>query len=526
MLRGRGSQGMSDESPATARQDRAIADDVRTLHRLGYAQELARRMSGFSNLAISMSIICILSGGITSYHLGLASVGGAAIGIGWPAACLFSLVVAATMGQVASAFPTAGGLYHWAAILGGRGWGWATAWFNLAGLVTVLAAINVGTYEFVARSFAPWWLQHGWIQVVVLLAITLSQAGFNHWGIRLTSRLTDFSGYWILLVAAALTVTFGVIAARHGFDLERLRTFTNFGGLPTEAPVWPPHESLARLFLLGLLLPAYTITGFDASAHVSEETIGAAENVPRGIVRSVLVSGAAGWLMLAAMTLALPDVGEGVRQGSGVFHWLVARRLDPVWGRVLLAAIALAQYLCGLATVTSASRMAFAFARDGGLPGSHWLRRVDPVHRTPVAAIWATAAATVLFTLYTPVYSTITAVCTILLYVSYVLPAALGFRAYGTTWTTMGPWTLGVWFKPAAAASVLGCGALIVIGMQPPNDKAVFVVGLFVIVLLVGWFAQARQRFPGPPRGVLHWREKAELDEAERAVHQEPIGDE
>src|SRR5438309_8947608 len=120
---------------------RQIADDVRTLERLGYAPELLRRMSAFSNYAISLSIICILAGGVTSFHLGLCSVGGAAIGLGWPLACLLSLAFAATMGQAASAFPTAGGLYHWASILGGRGWGWVTAWLNLTGLITVLAAI-------------------------------------------------------------------------------------------------------------------------------------------------------------------------------------------------------------------------------------------------------------------------------------------------------------------------------------------------------------------------------------------------
>src|SRR5437763_10720038 len=105
--------------------DRDIADDVRVLHRFGYAQELARRMGGFSNYALSLSIICILSGGVTSFHIGFCSVGGAAIGLGWPLVALFSLAVAATMGQLASAFPTAGGLYHWASILGGKGWGWA-----------------------------------------------------------------------------------------------------------------------------------------------------------------------------------------------------------------------------------------------------------------------------------------------------------------------------------------------------------------------------------------------------------------
>src|SRR3954447_20042861 len=104
----------------SAEEGKQIAEDVRTLQRFGYAQELARCLGAFSNFALSLSIICILSGGLTSFHLGFCATGGAAIGLGWPLACLFSLAVAITMGQVASAFPTAGGLYHWAAILGGR----------------------------------------------------------------------------------------------------------------------------------------------------------------------------------------------------------------------------------------------------------------------------------------------------------------------------------------------------------------------------------------------------------------------
>jgi amino acid transporter len=129
------------------------SEDERLLRALGYKQELARRMSGFSNFAISLSIICILAGGITSFHVGWCSVGGASIGIGWPLACLFSLVVALSMAQIASAFPTAGGLYHWSSILGGRGWGWVTAWFNLVGIVTALGAINAGTYDFATAAF-------------------------------------------------------------------------------------------------------------------------------------------------------------------------------------------------------------------------------------------------------------------------------------------------------------------------------------------------------------------------------------
>ncbi|AMV39714.1 amino acid permease [Planctomyces sp. SH-PL62] len=489
-------------------------DDARRLRGLGYKQELARRLNGFSNFAISFSIICILAGGVSSFHLGLCSVGGASIGLGWPLVALFSLAVAATMGQLASAFPTAGGLYHWAAILGGRGWGWATAWFNLAGLVTVLAAINVGTYRTAATAMGygggmETWREH-LAQVFVVVAITASQAAINHLGISVTARLTDFSGYWILAVSALLAGA--LLGFAPTLDFGRLVAFENFGGA-AGGGVWPETGSLAMLFALGALLPAYTITGFDASAHASEETLDASESVPRGIVRSVLISGIAGWVLLSAVVLAAPSVSEAAAKGEGAFPWILHSAF-PTWlASAFAAAIVVAQYLCGLATVTSTSRMAFAFARDGGLPFSAAMRRVSPRRRSPAVAIWATSAAAVLFTVYTPVYSTITAVCTILLYLSYVLPSILGARAYGKTWTIMGPWNLGRGFRPLAWLSALGCAGLIAIGMQPPNEQSAWVVGTMVIALAVVWFAGERKRFPGPPvlreihRHAIHLQE-------------------
>jgi amino acid transporter len=490
-------------------RDRTIADDVRTLHRLGYAQELARRMSGFSNFALSLSIICILAGGVTSFHLGFCGVGGASIGLGWPLVCLFSLVVALTMAQVASAFPTAGGLYHWAAILGGRSWGWATAWFNLVGLVTVLAAINMGAVEFVFGAFLPEVKPDPSWKLAAVLGVTASQAVFNHLGIRVTTLLTDFSGYWILAVAALLTLA--LLAFAPGFQPGRLITFANYSGLPAGEPVWPETASTLWLFALGALLPAYTITGFDASAHTSEETVGASRNVPRGIVRSVLASGVAGWVMLMAVVLAMPDLDAAAGQGERAFVWTLNEALPRPLALALLAGIAVAQYLCGLATVTSASRMAYAFSRDGGLPWSPVWRHVSQRFRVPARSIWLVAVAAVLFTAYTPVYSTITVVCTLFLYLSYVLPAALGFFAHGRTWTQMGPWHLGRWYRPLAVLSVVGCLGLIVIGMQPPNEKAAYVVGGACLLLVVGWYTRARRRFPGPPRTVLTLHRPAEV---------------
>lgn len=492
------------------------SDDRRTLEQLGYAQELSRVLGGFSNFAISLSIICILAGGVTSFHVGFCSVGGASIGLGWPLVSLFALCVAATMGQIASAFPTAGGLYHWAAILGGRGWGWVTAWFNLAGLIAVLAAINVGTFRFAVGAFAPEFTPTEFQQLLAVGLITVSHAIINHLGIRVTRVLTDFSGYWILFVSAVLTVV--LLLAVQTFDVERLWTFTNYSGFPhtppdameSVDPIWPATLSLGWLFALGFLLPGYTITGFDASAHVAEETAGAARNVPRGIVRSVLVSAVFGWVMLCAAVLAMPDPNIVAEKGEQAFVFTLSTAVPQWFYMVLCGAIVLAQYLCGLATVTSTSRMAFAFARDGGLPFSQQVRSISPRFRTPVVAIWLVAISATLFTVYAAAYATIAASAAVLLYISYVLPTAIGLVAYGRWWTRMGPWQLGFWFRPLAVVSLLGCIGLVVIGMQPPNEKVTWAVGGMAIVLGVMWFAFAKRQFPGPPHimNTLHMSEK------------------
>jgi amino acid transporter len=493
------------------RQSRIVDEDVHLLNSLGYGQELLRHMSGFSNFAVSFSIICILAGGITSFPQGFSSVGGAAIGLGWPACCLLSLCVALAMAQLASAFPTAGGLYHWAAILGGRGWGWLTAWFNLAGLITALAAINVGTYQFALRAISPLVdiEPNSWepgtqlaAQIAGVLAITSAQALFNHRGIRLTAALTDFSGYWILFVASILTVA--ALAYAPSIDPARLITFTNYSGA-AGGDIWPSTANIGWLFLLGFLLPAYTVTGFDASAHTAEETVGASHHAPRGIVRSVLVSGLFGWAMLAAIVVAVPDMDEAARQGNESFHWIVGQILPKQLWTVLALGIVIAQFFCGLATVTSASRMAFAFARDGGLPFSRHVRHVSPKYLTPAVAIWTVSLLSVAFVVHTQTYSTITGACTIFLYISYVIPTALGLVAYGRTWRQMGPWHLsGPLYRTMAVMSIFGCGLILVVGIQPPNSQNLWTVLFALTLTALVWVVYERAHFRGPPQGVLN----------------------
>jgi amino acid transporter len=508
-------------------ESRILAEDEANLHRMGYAQELSRRMHGFSNFAVSFSIICILAGGITSFQVGFSTLGGGGVFIGWIVGAIFAMIVAASMAQIASAYPTAGALYHWSSILGGRGWGWATAFVNLLGLIFVIASVNVGVYTLFTSLIlgnifhidtAHWGFAQQTIAVVV---ITASQAMFNHLGIRTTTRLIDFSGY--LIFAVAIGITLAMLFSVQHFDFGRLVTFTNYSGKPG-GDVVPASRSLFYVFLLGLLLPLYTITGFDGSAHASEETVDARRAVPRGILNAVFWSFAFGLIMEASFVLAMPDMNKAAGQGANIFFALFAGL--PVAAPVkdiLYVGIVLSNYLCALAGLTATSRMVFAFSRDGGLPGHRYWRRVSPTHRSPVPAIWLTAVLSVAATLYSPAFAALAAGCAMFLYISYVMPVAAGLFAEGKSWTEFGPFRLGALSKPLAVLSIIGAFILIYIGIQPPNNILIsYGIGL-IILMLVLWFGIARTRFPGPPVGEAIPGRMAIISAEERAL-QNPTG--
>lgn len=497
--------------------DRLHADDVKTLHSMGYAQELSRRMGHFSNFAISFSIICILSGGINSLAQGTSGAGGAALGIGWIVGGAAALMFALGMAQISSAFPTAGGLYHWSSILGGRFWGWLTAWFNLLGLITVLAAINVGTFNFFVGAFgASVGVEAGYMpQLIFMILVTGSHALVNHLGIKFTTRLTDFSGYLILFGAVLLTVA--LLAYAPSYDFSRLWTFTNYSG-DAGGGVWPVTSSIMLIFFLGLLLPIYTLTGYDASAHTAEETIGAAKRVPTAIIHSVFWAALFAWLFSSAFVLAIPDMNEAAKQGWNVFFWVMDNTLPVELKMFLYVIILVAQYLCGLATVTSASRMTFAFARDNGLPGSSYLKTVSPKWRTPVHAIWISAILAVAFTAYADAYSTVVSVTSIMLYLSYAMPIAAGLFAYRRSWTQMGPWDMGPGFRVVALLCIGIAGVIFYIGVQPPNELALKVLGFIGALTLIAWFGLESRRFQGPPVGDRIAARAAQIAAAEAAV--------
>ncbi|MFM2223654.1 MAG: hypothetical protein RLZZ78_1911 [Armatimonadota bacterium] len=490
-------------------QAKVLHDDSEesVLAELGYEQQLDRRLSQFSNFAVSFSIISILTGGVNSVAQVTSGVGGAGIGIGWPLGCLLSGLFAVGIAQISSSFPTAGGLYHWATILGNRFIGWITAWMNVIGLVTALASINAGAWNFFIGAFGkslniP---DSPYIPITAVALMTFGQAAINARGIRLTSKLTDMTGYLLLVTTVVASIALLVVSGP--LHIERLWEFTNFTG-PAGGDVWPQVSS-EWAFLLGLLLPIYTITGYDGSAHTSEETKNATATVPRAIVRSVLWAFLAGWVILSAVVLAIPDMREAAQQGWNVFFWVLEKRLPDIIRYPILISIFLCQMLCGMATVTSTSRMTFAFARDGGLPLSKLLASVNPSTKAPEAAIWATAAITSIFMAMATltnikgvsVYAVVVSCTVIFLFLTYAIPVILGGLALGgRLWPAPGKWSIGVVPFKILSATVSGLLLFILyLGVQPPNQWALTVLIATIAILSVLWVTIQKRTYKGPP---------------------------
>lgn len=488
-------------------------EDVKVLHSMGYAQELTRRMGPFQNFAISFAIICIVAGGITAFPAALSAGGGGSIGYIWPLGSLFALLVAAAMGQVASSYPTAGGIYHWSSILGGRGFGWAAAWFNLLGLLFVVSSVNFGLFNLFRDLFLAQvlgmdvtnWTPAGefstgwWVQTAFITCVTIVQALLNHYFLRITTILTDWSGYIIL--ATAVVLTLALLAYAPSLNFSRLFTFTDFTGEPG-GNVWPQAHVFLYVAALGLLHAVYTITGFDASAHTSEETRNAQREVPKGMIRSVWWSFLFGYFMVCAIVLALPDqtdasgtvvdgVAAAAKQGWASFNWLMQVSAMPFWLKALIIiGIVVSNFLCALAGLTSCSRMMFAFARDGGLPMSNVLRQVSPTYRTPGAAIWVGGALSIVATLYGGAFLVLSTGCAVFLYLSYLMPIGAALKSeLGGEWTNKGPFDLKAASIPVAVLAILGCALLIFVGVQPPQEKVGYLIVLMILALAAFWFA-------------------------------------
>ncbi|MDQ1484522.1 MAG: hypothetical protein QOJ62_215 [Actinomycetota bacterium] len=504
--------------PVSAGPDVAVMDpDQKRLHELGYAQELHRGMGWFSNFAVSFTIISILSGGITTYYLGMVAGGPRVIIWGWLFVGLMCCAVGAAMAEVCSSFPTAGGLYYWSAKLAPEGkapvWSWFTGWFNLLGQVAVTASIDFGMATFLGFFLNLTTGFHATPKSLFLIyTIVLVLHGIlNTMGVNVIAKLNDISVWWHLIGVVVIVGALFILPDKH----QSLSTvFTKYyDGLG-----WGFGGHAIWVALVGMMLAQYTITGYDASAHMTEETRDAATSGPRGIMTSIWVSVVAGLVLMIGLTYAIPwaigsdqyvaAAGAGINAPGTIWIASVGRHA----AEFLIVICLVAQFFCGMASVTANSRMIYAFSRDGAIPGSQLWHKVNKRTRTPTNSIWFAVVGAFILGLpslyqnkgYSVAFFAIVSVAVVGLYISYVIPVLLR-RLRGTNFNP-GPWQLGKWSPLigwlAIVWVVIICFPLLLPQFAPAGVNSWNFAPVAVVAVIgfagIYWLVSARKWFKGP----------------------------
>jgi amino acid transporter len=405
--------------------------------------------------------------------------------LGWPLATIGTMFVALSMAELCSALPTSGGTYHWSAELGGPTWAWFTALLNIVGLVTVIAGIDYGCAQFLTPILGLTASTRVLLMTYVL--ILLSHGFINHYGIRWVARLNDLS------VSVHIVGVLVLIGGLWFFAPKQPLSF-----LWSRSSSSPIHANYGWLFMLGLLQAAWTYTGYDASAHVAEETLDPRRRAPWGIVLSVVVSGFFGYLLILSLTFAIPSIARVLNAKDGAGNPLpavlaiVTAGLGRRAGNAIMLLAVAAMWFCGMAAVTSVSRVIYALARDKGLPFAPFWCKTNPRHKTPVAAIWFSVIVAFLALAYSASYSVVTSLSVVACYLAYNIPVYLGWRRKGEWIGRRGPWNLGRYSNWINLFALVWTVFICTIMIMPPNQLA----GISLAVVLV--LLYALHRFTGP----------------------------
>ncbi len=512
-------------------------DDERHLAKLGYSQELNRSWSGFSNFAISFSIISILAGCFTNFGAGFNNGGPISISWSWPILGIFILLIGFTMSELVSAYPTSGGIYWWASKLGGPAAGFFTGWLNLIGLIAVTAGVSYGCATFIdltlstfSESFAE---SYSLTRVFVIFLIVLGLASLlNVFSSHLMAIMNNVSVWWHVIGASVIVLILLFVPDQHqSFSYVFTERFNNSGFLGGET------TGIGFFFAIvpfGFLLTQYTITGFDACAHLSEETSEASTAAAKGIWRSIFYSVLGGYILLLCVVFAIPNDAAGNPDNAGVgaggVAYIFVTSLGQDWASLVLFISASAQFFCATSCMTSASRMTFAFSRDGAVPGSQWLRSLTAT-RVPANAVIMVAVAAAVVTLpalikvnlgtdesplIIPVaFYAVTSIAVIGLYLSFAIPIWLRWRR-GDRFE-VGSWNNGKkykWMNLIAVAEILIVSIYLMMpfvpGAVPFSDDFSWkyvnyapIVTLGALLLLtIWWKTSAKKWFTGPKHTI------------------------
>ncbi|KAK3938979.1 amino acid/polyamine transporter I [Diplogelasinospora grovesii] len=501
----------------------SMSRDEQQLAKLGYRQEFFRRLGLFENWAATFTSMNFISGIPVLFGWAMYTGGPQAAFANWTTVGGFAFAVSLVMAEIAAAFPTSGGIYFWAYRLGGERWGpflsWMTAWWNWAGWVCVVPGVQQGSTNFLlsaleirypdAQVLSEGWF--AWLLTAVGMVFAMAPNIISQRALQLYFRFaififfTLFALYWVWFPIKAA----GKFQSREGV----FNTFYNGINLGDE------HEaSDAYCWVIGVLFGAWVFYGFDASAHLAEETQDASEVVAKGMWMSSLSA----WLLsiptLIIVLFCIQDF-NGIVSASYSNNWAeYLVQLVGENGAIAILALLWVDSTCATASCfLSAQRVTFAISRDGVLPLSRYFRRLNK-NKIPVHAAFLVFGLSIAITCAvigsTVAFSAITATATIATNFSYLIPIAARYTVGRKTFQPAASWNLGKYSLPLGIVAGLYIMFLFTVLLLPqlyPVTKetlnyAPICIGIVTIVSLVGWILPfglgGRYWFTGPKRTI------------------------
>ncbi|KAJ8091672.1 polyamine transporter tpo5 [Marasmius tenuissimus] len=490
-----------------------MENDEAELARMGYKQELNRELGLLQNFGVSFSIISVITGIPSLFATGLNTGGPAVMVWGWIIVSTFTMFVGLAMAEICSAHPTSGGPYFWAAMLSPAEsaaiTSWITGWFNLLGQVAVTTGISFGCATFLSTvcTFKTGFVPNEKTQIGVYAAVLFTQGMINTFGVRILHVLNNISVWWHAVGTFSLVVAILAKAPTHQSAHFVFQTFIDGTG------GWAERASPAYVAVIGILISQYTLTGFDASAHMTEETRNAAMSGSLGIIMAIGVSAILGWYLMLGLLFSIQDLDRTLDSETGQPVAQIFLDTVGVNGAIVLMVIVIgAMFMCGTFSVTSNSRMMYAFARDGGLPGSKFFAQVDSRWKSPIRTVWL--ACTLSFILGLPslgssvAFSAATSIATIGLYISYGIPIAL--RVIYHKQFVRGPFHLRVFSFPVAIAAIVWIMFISIVFVLPQVNPvtsetlnySIVAVGIVMLYSIGFWVLSARKWFTGPVKQI------------------------
>ncbi|KAK7734304.1 polyamine transporter tpo5 [Cytospora paraplurivora] len=488
---------------------RRDSSDADALEHLGVKQELQRNFSKVSMLGLAFAILNSWTALAASLSLALPSGGPSAILWGLIVAGLCNLCLAASLAEFLSAYPTAGGQYHWVAIISwkrfSRAISYSTGWINVAAWVCLTATGGLLGSQLILGIISllhPNYVSQSWHQFLIFIAYTLAAFFINAFANRLLPYFNKAAFLWSLAGFTIICITVLACAT----PTYQPASFV-FGGFINDV-AWP--DGLA--WLLGLLQGAFALTGFDATIHMIEEIPRPQIEGPKIMLYCILIGMFTGFVFLVCLMFVLKDVETVIESAAGPLLQILYDATSNKAGAVCLLIFPI---VCMLFTTTSimttSSRMSYAFARDRGLPFSRVFAKIHPGLDVPLNALIWTAVWVIIFGCVflgsSSAFNAITAASVVALGVTYAIPPAInvmrGRKMLPETRAFKMPSWLG-WFT-----NLVGIGWTIlttVLFVFPPEQPvtpsnmnyAIVAFGVVLIIAVVQWIVDGRKNYEGP----------------------------